>query len=371
MRLSKDVGKIRSWPGLALAFGLLFASGGVQAQNADCVRLRAALAAPVSVDAGAANAARKARADLEQTSAYAHSVGCDNQQFLFFGKAPPPQCGGIKAHLAALRSQLDAAQARASGDSPQRRALVARYNALCRENAAPPREKGLLETIFGGLSGEGPRDAEEAPAAPLVEEGGPGDDHVRGGGSQALCVRSCDGGFFPLTFSAHSASSDQLLELCRALCPNAEVQLFSRVPGRDISTAVSADGSTAYENLPNALKYTKTYDPNCGCKPPNQSWVEALAHAEQLLNEMGGAKASDTIVTEQQSQAMSQPGAAKPAKNASDRRRAGTPAPDSVVVAPPLAPAPAQEPQKIETKTVESQAPDGTPRQVRVVGPNL
>jgi hypothetical protein len=368
MRLSRDVGKMPSWLGLAFAFGLFFSNSAVQAQNADCLRLKAALTAPVSVDAGAANAARKARGELDQLSAYAHSIGCDNQQFLFFGKAPPPQCGGVKAHMAALRAQADAAQARASGDNPQRRALVARYNAVCRENAAPPRERGLLETIFGGLGGEAPRDQEEAPSANVVEEGGPDDDRIRGGGSQAVCVRSCDGGFFPLTFSAHSASSDQLLELCRALCPNAEVQLFSRAPGRDISTAVSADGATAYSDLPNALKYTKTFDPNCGCKPPNQSWVEAYAHAEQLLNEMGGAKASDTVVTEQQAQAMSQPGAARPGKNA-DRRRTGTiaPTPDAVVVAP-LEPV---SPPKIETRTVDSPSSDGTPRPVRVVGPKL
>src|SRR5208337_5362899 len=112
--------------------------------------------------------------------------------------------------------------------------------------------------------------------------------------------------------SARAGGADDLLELCKALCPNTEVQLFTRNPWRDISTAVSADGMTGYDALPNALKYTKSYDPNCGCKPPNQGWVEAYAHAEQLLNEMGGAKASDTVVTEQQAQDLSRPAPAKP-----------------------------------------------------------
>jgi hypothetical protein len=232
---------------------------------------------------------------------------------------------------------------------------VARANVAC---AAPPREKGFFETLFGTLGGQQDRGAEEAPRGPEtapapapVEE-----TQSRKGGSQAVCVRTCDGGFFPLSFSASSAGSDQLLELCKALCPNAEVELFTRNPGRDISTAVSADGVTEYESLPNALKYTKNFDPNCGCKPPNQSWVEAYAHAEQLLGEMGGAKASDTVVTEQQSQAMSQPTPAKPApdkpaKNAAER--------------------PKTPPAKTEVKVLDSQAPDGTPRQVRVVGPKL
>jgi hypothetical protein len=71
---------------------------------------------------------------------------------------------------------------------------------------------------------------------------------------------------------------------------------------------------------------------------------------------MGGAKASDTVVTEQQSQAMSQPTPAKaapdkPAKNAAERPKAS--------------------PAKTEGKVLDGQAPDGAPRQVRVVGPKL
>jgi len=339
-------GGFRQWRALALVCGLLL-SGGAAAENADCARLRAELAVPVSSDPAAAGAARRVRAELDEASAHAHSVGCDNQQFLFFGQAPPPQCGGLKARVAGLRAQFDSLQARASGDSGQRRALVARVNAAC--NTAPPREKNFFEVLFGGLGGRS-EDVERVPETPLPPT--PGDEDQRlHGGSQALCVRSCDGGFFPLAFSAGSASAGELLEMCKALCPNAEVQLFTRNPSSDISTAVSADGEMAYDSLPNALKYTKSFDSNCGCKPPNQSWVEALAHAEQLLDEMGGAKASDTVVTEQQSRAMSQPAPAKPVKNAADRQKTT--------------------PVKAEGKIVEGQAPDGTPRQVRVVGPNL
>jgi hypothetical protein len=353
-RVGEFRGAFRTWRWLALACGLLL-SGPAAAQSDECARLRAALAVPVGADPDAAGAARKVRAELDQLSAYAHSAGCDNQQFLIFGNAPPPQCAGLKARIAGLRAQYESLQSRAGGDSAQRRALAARASAAC---AAPQREKGFFETLFGTLGGQQDRGAEEAPRGPEtapapapVEE-----TQSRKGGSQAVCVRTCDGGFFPLSFSASSAGSDQLLELCKALCPNAEVELFTRNPGRDISTAVSADGVTEYESLPNALKYTKNFDPNCGCKPPNQSWVEAYAHAEQLLGEMGGAKASDTVVTEQQSQAMSQPTPAKPApdkpaKSAAER--------------------PKTPPAKTEVKVLDSQAPDGTPRQVRVVGPKL
>jgi hypothetical protein len=339
--------------GLLSTGGFLSPGGAAWAQSAECQQLRAALAAPVSIDVGAAAGARKARAELDRASARAQAMGCDNQQFLFFGSPPPPQCGGLKAQIAGLKSQYDAYSARSSGDSPQRRALRARYDANC---GGAPREKNFFETLFGGFGEERrPEDGVVADQLPEQPEGGNGAI----GGSQALCVRSCDGGFFPLNFSSRSAPTDELQQMCQALCPNTPVQLFTRNPRSDISTALGADG-TAYQDLPNALKYTKAFDPACACKPPNQSWVEALAHAEQVLGEMGGAKASDTVVTEQQSRDMAQPTPPKPGK-ATDRKLAPTP------VSSPAAPA-ATLP---DNKVIESAAPDGSPRQVRVVGPNF
>jgi hypothetical protein len=331
-----------------LAVGaLLLGAPGAKAQNPQCEQLRAALSQPVSVDPASAAGARKARAELDRTESYARSIGCDNQQFLFFGSPPPPQCGGLKARIAGLKSQYDALAARASGDSPQRQALRAHYNALC--NA--PRERNFFEQLFGGVQEAHPEDGVVAPMP------GEGDGNGARGGSQAVCVRTCDGGFFPLNFSARSASTDDLTNLCQALCPNAEVKLYTKNPASEINNALGADG-TAYSDLPNALKFTKSFDPACGCKPPNQSWVEALAHAEQVLGEMGGAKASDTTITEQQSRAMAQPLPAKPGKAAS---------------APILLPTKAAPPPTAaaEQRLIEGAAPDGSPRQVRVVGPNL
>ncbi len=349
---------------LSLLASALFAESAF-AQGVDCARLQAAIAAPARYDPAAAGAAQRVRAELDKMSGYAHSIGCDNQQFLFFGQAPPPQCGGLKARIGGLRAQYESLMARSSGDGAQKRDLIARYNASCRQNAAPPRQKGFFETLFGG-GDDAQRALEQAPpVAPPQDSAPPEEGSNAHGGSQAVCVRSCDGGFFPLPVSARSANSGQLLELCKALCPNAEVQLFTRNPDRDISSAMGSDG-TPYEDLPNAMKFAKSFDPACGCKPPNQSWVEALAHAEQVLDDMGVVRASDAAVTEQQAKAMSQPLAAKPATG----RGKGAPTAPPVVSSPDNVSkiAPAANP---ETRTLESQGPDGAPRQVRVVGPNL
>jgi len=347
--------------GRILVFGLALSlsAAGFAQESPDCARLRAALAAPATQDPGAAAAANQMRGELERATASARSMGCDNQQFLIFGNAPPPQCGALRSRIAGMRAQFESLRARAYGDGGQRQALSARYNATCVQRAAP--QKGFWETLFSGGAIQEHAPA-PAPPEPVQEDrlDDEGDSHAHGG-SQAVCVRTCDGSFFPLSFSARSASDEELTELCKALCPNAEVMLYTRNPSRDISTALGADG-TAYSDLPNALKYTKALVPECGCKPPRQSWVEALAPAEQLLGEMGGAKASDATITEQQSQAMSLPSGAKAGKAG----QKGAKAPD-VIAPPPIASPLIQTP----AKTVQTTAPDGSRREIRVVGPNL
>jgi hypothetical protein len=347
--------------GRILVFGLaLCLSAAAFAQESpDCARLRAAIAAPAVQDPGAAAAATQARGELDRATAHARSIGCDNQQVLIFGQAPPPQCGALRSRIAGLRAQFESLKARAYGDGGQRQALAARYNASCVQRAAP--QKGFWETLF---SGGQPEQAPAAAPPPLVQEDGAlddeGDSHAHGG-SQAVCVRTCDGGFFPMNFSARGAPQEELEKLCQALCPNAEVKLYTRNPNSTIDTALGADG-TPYRDLPNALKFQTSFDPSCACKPPNQSWVDALAPAEQLLGQMGGARAGDTIVTEATSQAMSQQSLQRPP--ASTGKSPDVPSPPAAVVAP------APKPTAANDRVIETKGPDGTPRQVRIVPTN-
>ncbi len=335
----------------ALSLALLALAPGARAESGECDQLRAALAQPAIVDPTAAAGAHRARAELDQLTAQAHGAGCDNQQFLFFGSPPPPQCGGLKSRISALKARYNSLAASASGDSPQRRALRARYDQLCR---APPRQKNFFETLFGGSGDD--RQSDQPPPDGLPQPG----DLGAYGGSQAICVRTCDGGFFPLNFSARSAPHDELENLCQAQCPNAEVKLYTRNPSSPIETALGADG-TPYRDLPNALKFQQTFDPSCTCKPPNQSWIEALAHAEQLLGQMGGARAGDTIVTEAQSKAMAQQALERPPGKTGD-------SPDLRPSQPAAAPAPT--PAAANDRVIETKGPDGTPRQVRIVPTN-
>ncbi len=343
-----------------LTAGLATTAG--HAQNADCDRIRAQIAYIDQNGGGGsragqyASAAARQQAELERTSNYARSLGCDRGAFSFFGTSPaPPQCNGLNARIQAMQANLGKLQGMAGGGG-SRQDLVARYNAYCRNQP-----RGFFDSLFGNSNDSQTDIPLEAPP--------PTDDQTPRGGSQAICVRTCDGGFFPLNYSARNGNLGTLGELCTALCPNTEVSLYTRNPDNDVGTALGADG-TPYRDLQNAFKFQKSYDSNCTCKAKGESWVQALSQsdAEHVL---GQERKGDIIVTPEKSFEMSRPKveAARTKAQLSDPNQAAaqsaTPTTNSATTGVPHA-SPAF-PDQADTQEITG--PDGVKRRVRIVGP--
>jgi hypothetical protein len=336
-----------------LALGLPFAA---LAQSYDCARLQAKIA---DLDRGGGRAGRGAGpsqqqlAQLSQIIATARGLGCDRPEIAFSGGAGG-RCPSLNAQIQQMQATVGALQA-AGGPADRAAAradLVARFNAYCRNAPpAPPRQRGFFEQLFG-IPGppETPQPAQQVPP----EETPPGDDGKAHGGSQAVCVRTCDGGYFPMSISARGADPAFLTNLCQALCPNTPVAVFTRAPNSQIETAVSLEGAP-YSEMPNALKFQKSFDAACTCKPPGQSWVEALAGADRVL---GGERKSDILVTPEKSAELSAPKA--------DSRN-GTGASSA---APPAAAIGAGATENRGAGvTRDIVGPDGVKRHVRIIGP--
>ena len=203
------------------------------------------------------------------------------------------------------------------------------------------------------------------------------------GGSYAVCVRACDGSFFPVSYFGAANRSDTLEQVCRSLCPNADMTLYSFPFGGTIEEAVSSAGEP-YARLPNAGKFEQTYDPGCSCRAPGQSWAEALADAEAKY----GRHSHDIVVSVEDAERMSRPvedPKAKPA--AADPAEPGDAAPvaldingvDTTLRAAAAAVSretsgirdeDAQRPVSFGLKqgqTIEEKGPDGSTRRVRVL----
>jgi hypothetical protein len=343
----------------------LLSAGSAAAQPIDCPRLAAQINALAASSPGRANhygaAVQKQRNDLDRAIHYARSLGCDRGQFFMFDTAPP-QCPGLNAQIQQLQATL--AQYEGGGDlggnAAARQQLTARYNSYCRgqvQTSPQPQQRGFFETLLGVFQPN--QNPYPAGQQPQFEEVRPldGEELRPHGGSQAVCVRSCDGGFFPLTVSVRNADPDQLSGLCQALCPNATVSVYTRSPNGDISTAVSLDGGAPYSESPTALKFQKSFDAACTCKPPGETWAEALAGAEDLL---GRARKTDVLVTPENSAEMAKPKLEKAARPS----MLPAPAPNSQAGNNPTAAAD-------QTGTDEIVGPDGVKRRVRIIVPPL
>ena len=309
--------------------------------NPMCQRLEAQLA---NVDRGGGDAAKadqirryeeaanRQQSELDRVSQQAKRMGCESSGFFSLFSGQNAQCGPVNTQIQQMRSNLDQitiSLERLRGGGPgngerdnQRRSVLL---ALAQNNCGPQYAAaarnagggGFFDNMFGNNSGQ-------TSSAPI--DAGPPSSTFR-----TVCVRSCDGFYFPISFATMQSRFADDEKTCKNLCPASEANLFSyRNPGEDMNQAVSVSGQP-YSSSPNAFKYRTEFNPSCACKAAGQSWSEAL----KTIDEKASVEQGDIIVTEERAKKMSQPltkGVAAPKKNAAQPQPAA-------VAAPPAAPA--------------------------------
>ncbi len=73
---------------------------------------------------------------------------------------------------------------------------------------------------------------------------------------RTLCVRTCDGYYFPISFASSPQQFGHDEERCQNMCPGAEVALFAHtVPDQESEDMVSVRDQTPYRSLPSAFAY--------------------------------------------------------------------------------------------------------------------
>lgn len=93
-----------------------------------------------------------------------------------------------------------------------------------------------------------------------------GEGRVRysgGGGSQAFCVRTCDGRYFPVSGPDNASRAAS----CNSFCPASETKVFS---GSTIDNA-TADNGKSYSDLPNAFRFRNELVSGCTCNGKDQT----------------------------------------------------------------------------------------------------
>jgi hypothetical protein len=303
------------WAALALALGTAPAPAQgmypppAQAPNPVCTRLEAQLTA---IDRGAGDpagaetarryedAAAKQQAELDRTLAQSRRLGCEGGGFFSLFSGQNPQCSGLNQQIQQQRGNLDRmlgelqrVQGGGGAQESQRQTVIA---ALAQANCGPQyraaaqQQRGFFDSLFGGNRNAPP------------DQGGFSGAPDGSATFRTVCVRTCDGYYYPISFSTTQARFQDDEQTCRRTCPAAEVMLFThRNPGEDMTSAVSIDGR-AYTSLPNAFKYRQSFDPACSCRQAGQSWADALGSMRDSTVERG-----DIVVTEERAKAMAAP----------------------------------------------------------------
>lgn len=87
---------------------------------------------------------------------------------------------------------------------------------------------------------------------------------VPAGGFRALCVRACDGYYFPIDAQANSSRFQTDAVACQSMyAEDGQAELFVQPSGADIADATSLTSGKRYGDLPNAFLYRDSYVPAC------------------------------------------------------------------------------------------------------------
>jgi Protein of unknown function (DUF2865) len=333
----------------ALALSSAVALAQSQSDNPACQRLEAQLTALDRGNSDPARADQIRRADdavnrqqfeVDKLVSQARRMGCGNHGFFSIFSNPPAQCGPLNQRieqqrdvLDRMQNQLEQLQGGTAERASQRQSLLIELadNGCGQQYRAAARageQGGFFDRLFGGGTIFSPQ-----PSGPM------------GNTYRTVCVRTCDGYYFPISFETTPDHFRDDEQTCQRMCPAADVQLYTyHNPGEQVSQAVSLNGRL-YTELPTAFQYRKAVNPNCSCRRPGESWAEALKASGTDRTLAPG----DVVITDQNAKRFEQ--APAPKGKPTQQGAKTTPPPEAMVDAP----------GKI----------DQTKRKVRAVGPTF
>lgn len=185
----------------------------------------------------------------------ARAMGCVQAGLGVFRQQAPPACRPLIRSIMQQRAEYE-------------QLMAQRNRAAGWRSRDPARERRILAALAAnGCGGEYARYAAATRGAtvrPVVPQ--------QRGTFRTLCVRTCDGYYWPVSFSTTPDNFRNDALACEQSCPKAEVELYYHpMPnGRPQDMTSLADGG-AYTALPTAFRYRREVTEGCTCgavEPP-------------------------------------------------------------------------------------------------------
>ena len=350
-------GRYRSLAIFALCAAAVACVGGdTLAQDSDqqlrCMQLQQELASAQGGGGGGAALAginkqiQDATRVYQGTKAAMDDAGCF-QSFLIFGRslARTPNCLRMNDRMEDAQRQLDALQGQrdaiASGGGNRRRQAEL-MDALARNGCSGAKPQQVRrDSGGGGLFGWFGRDRDDTeaqqPQGPIYRSIDPN------GRYRSVCVRTCDGFFFPISYQTYASRLSEDATVCQSSCAAPAELYVYRNPGQEIDQAISLNG-TAYADLPAAFKYRKAYVKGCSCKESeyNPTEIEAATKKAEATpapgkpgKKKGAAPAAQAAAQQPPAQLNIDATGALPQPAAQPQAAAPAPPPDAAADAAP------------------------------------
>ncbi|MGL3605252.1 DUF2865 domain-containing protein [Rhizobium sp. G187] len=143
----------------------------------------------------------------------------------------------------------------------------------------PTREQRIDELVANGCSLEGIETDEQNVRTPYLDTVPEVDRASKNlgqfekprllptGNVRTLCVRTCDGGFFPISSQSSATYFERDATLCQNMCPGVKTELFYQPPLQgDAADMISVATGQSYRDLPSAFAYrSRGRDESCSC----------------------------------------------------------------------------------------------------------
>lgn len=205
---------------------------------------------------------RKIRNDLR-------AYGCSNGSIIVYGGENAQLCEQIEDALYDAEAERDE--------------LLASRNEMVelQRNRGVDRQRIMAALDENGCFDKRPQAIAVAPSEQREEISPPGiievDRHRQPmfrppmeGGLRTLCVRTCDGAFFPIASNASPLDFRRQAAACDQMCPGSETELYYHsLQGQESADMISAETGKPYRDLPTAFAYrttsAETRSPSCAC----------------------------------------------------------------------------------------------------------
>ena len=270
-----------------------------------CIKLERQLASAGGQRAGGAkfqNAARAQAQQLQIARVQSRRAGCGGSLLIFGSSSGNVEaCQRINGTIRKMESNLAKLQNKSnsngSSEVSKSRILAALDANDCYSqvesvsakrklpSAAKQDQPGQMSLIFGGEVVERDLDEKTASANILklstkkrIKVINGIDSSIQeydvGGTYRTLCVRTCDGYYFPVSFSTTSSRFSTDEKSCSAMCPGAETKLYYHsIPDQEPEEMISL-AKEPYMNLPTAFQYRVkgiAATPGCTCQAQKEA----------------------------------------------------------------------------------------------------